>query len=278
MMYPGRSKDVDGDFVVSSQRALAGPIRDLPVGILHLGAKNRILEQDGYWRIGDLNDAWQDRVRLIPNVGKITVKLIESRLQALVACENSNGGIDYEQYFSDIGIPLVPDQTKLNSGTEFLCSMPLAFSEVMEHFDDPALTMIFEERLSKFPRERMSIKQIKEELRLDVSEMRLRQKEKGLLRRLVDMLVYDSCSKRDFRFHPDFSHWWRRASKAFAERNEITKEDFVCAIASEWNVPQSLIVKRLPTILVIMRGQSYIPRSEGGCGQFRKLIRSGVTS
>ena len=107
-------------------------------------------------------------------VGKKTIDLLETRLESLIACANSDGSIDYERYFSEIQIPLIPSGIGMASGKEFLSSLLLVFDEVAEYVDDPISSKILRERLSKPPRQRETLDQIAQCARPTVTRERIR--------------------------------------------------------------------------------------------------------
>ena len=223
--------------------------------MLHLGPKTATLRQAGFRSVGDFRDASVDGIRQIPAVGKRTADHFHRRLQALHACQEENGEIDIEKYLTMIQVPLIPNSLNLNTGEDFLASLPLVFTEVAEHIDEDITALILQERLCKLPGEQKTLEQIAQAISPPLTRERIRQKERKLLRQLVDALLNDDYSDVDIHFRPEFSYWWRSAAKALQKDDEIGAREFIELVSTEWQVPPTALVEQLPIILAVVTGQ-----------------------
>ena len=249
-------RDGGGASTVSGVWGVEGLIQELPIEILHLGAKTATLKRAGFRSVGDFQDDSVGRVQRLPAVGRRTIDLLQYRLQTLFACQGGEGGIDFERYFSEIQIPLIPSRAELSSGEEFLASLPLVFAEVADHIGDETSAQILQERLCKRPGEQRTLGQIAQSSRPPVTRERIRQKEKKLLGRLVDGLLNDNYSEFSIHFRPEFSRWWRLASEKLPANDDIGSREFVYLLSSVWDVSPASVVGQLPIVLAIITGQS----------------------
>ena len=244
---------------------MSGKIDELPIGILHLGAKTAALRQAGFRTVGDFRDERSGRIHRLPAVGKRTIDLLHQRLQALFECWDEKAGIDFEVYCSEIQVPLVPSGLKPKTGEEFLDSLPLAFAEIAEHIGDEATALILHERLCKAPGDQETLGQIARNVRPPVTRERIRQKERKILRQLVDGLLNDNYSNVVVHFRPEFSCWWRAASEALQTEEEISARDFIKSVSAVWQVSPVALVEQLPIVLAVVTGQPTMPK------EFRSL-------
>lgn len=242
-------------------------VDELSVGVLHLGVKTVLLQQEGFQTIGDLALLTRAEILRIPAMGWRTAdRLIENRL-ALFAASDAETGIDWEKYCETTGIALLPRLHRPGSGEEFLRCLPDFLNDVADNLDDELFSVILRERICQSPGRRKTLEQIASTTSPSVTREWIRQKESKLLRLLSGGLLNDNYGALDIHFRPEFSLWWKLASDYFAHLEEIDFSDFVNALSDLWGVPNDSVIAQLPIIVAIVTGEPQMS------GEFRAASR-----
>lgn len=237
----------------------------LPIGILHLGVKSRVLREEGIVTLGQLIDAYplgQGR-----GVGPTTLQLLDERLSALRSATSETGDVDWEAYCSACDIPLMPSAVRPSTGKQFIESLPEALLEIATHLPDEVYAEILRSRLSKTPASQKTLEEIAQSTRPPVTRERVRQKEQKLLRQLAGGLMWDSYGGLGIHFRPSFTSWWRSAAAQFRDKEDIGFDEFVSTLADVWQVDIPSLTEQLPIILAIVTGEPQMPSG------FRTAIR-----
>jgi len=243
------------------------PIEALPIGVLHLGIKTATLRAAGFRTIGDIREADSSALARIPLVGWITVNQLVHNRSALAAASRTGAETDWVTYCDAIGVPLLPTDTSINTGDEFLRALPMFFEAVAANLSDDVFALILRERICQAPGQQLKLEEIAAQTSPRLSRERIRQKEKKLLTQLTGGLLSDSYEGLDIHFHPRFSRWWRIASDALAGTDDIEVPAFIDILCEVWGVSHSAVMAQLPVILAIVTGE---PQMSGG---FRSATR-----
>ncbi|MGB3470562.1 MAG: hypothetical protein WBA51_07065 [Erythrobacter sp.] len=242
-------------------------VEDFPIGVLHLGVKTLTLERAGFRTIGDLANVTPDRIMRIPTVGWRTAELLTRNRLALLAASDAEAGIDWDKYCERTEIPLLPRQSRLTSGEEFLRVLPEFLDEVADSLSDEAFSAILRERICQPPDRQKTLDQIASATTPPVTRERIRQKEKKLLGQLAGGLLNDTYGVLGIHFRPEFSYWWRRAADHLSHLDEIDFSEFVNCLSAAWDVSNDAVIGQLPIILAIVTGEPLMS------GEFRTASR-----
>lgn len=233
----------------------------LPVDALCIGVKCRLLRTAGYRTIRELVSVDPGVLLRVPSVGRMTVTLALERaakLQAAVV----DGQLDWATWCYVTGVPLIPERGIANS-RELIATLPEILQQVAEHAADPIVGDIIRRRLMPAPQDRASLDEIAarhpRSNGRNVSRQRIQQLESELLRQLAGTLVRGRDLGLGVCFHPEFTDWWRRAAREFADADEISLDDFLGRLASAWDVSVAELVPQFPVICAIVTGDARLP-------------------
>lgn len=227
----------------------------LSIGVLHLGVKTAALTAAGYRFIKDISDADPDAIARVPLVGWRTVEQLVRNRIALTEATRPDTTLDWATYCSTIGVPLLPSAGVPATGAEFMNTLPFFFEEVACHLSDGTFADILRERICQPPGRQTKLEEIAARVSPPLSRERIRQKEKKLLGQLTGGLLNDSYDGLDIQFHPGFSRWWRIASDALADIDDIEVAAFVELLCDTWEVSHDAVMANLPVILAVVTGE-----------------------
>lgn len=134
-------------------------IGELPIGVLHLGTKTKVLEEAGIRTLSDIRDRDTATLLQLPSIGRRTVGELVHNHIALQNAVEPGGGICWEAYCAAVGIPLVPNRLPVN-GHEFLSELPAFLAALADVLDDKVLATILQDRISKSPTDQKTLEEI----------------------------------------------------------------------------------------------------------------------
>ena len=242
-------------------------IGELPIGVLHLGSKTKVLEEAGIRTISDIRDRGTEPLLQLPSIGPRTVGQLVHNNIALQNAVEPGGGICWEAYCAAVGIPLLPNRLPVN-GREFLSELPAFLAALADVLDDKILATILLDRITKSPTDQKTLEEIGVEAFPALTRERVRQKERKLLEQVTGGLLNDAYDGLGIHFHPGFSLWWRKAADALANVDEIDVESFVAILAKVWTVPHSAVMRQLAPLVAIVTGE---PQMSAGFRTLTKL-------
>jgi hypothetical protein len=234
-------------------------IADLPIGVLHAGVKTATVERAGFRVLSDLDAVSQAEIIRIPTVGRRTADVLFRNRDALVATAFSETSPDWDGYCAAAGVALLPSSAVLQTGRDFVASIPLFLVEVADTLADSTISSILRDRISRPSGKQTTLEEIALTTVPPLTRERIRQIEKKLLGQLTGGLLNDRYDGLDIHFRPEFSRWWRVAADSLEDLDEITYEDFLARLGHVWDVPRSLIAEHLPAILAIVTGEPQMP-------------------
>jgi len=226
----------------------------LPIGVLHLGTKTKVLEEAGIRTLSDIRDRGTETLLQLPSIGRRTVDELLHNHIALQNAVELGGGICWEAYCAAVGIPLLPNRLPVD-GHEFLSELPAFLAALANVLDDKVLATILLDRISKSPTDQKTLEEIGVDAFPALTRERVRQKERKLLEQVTGGLLNDAYDGLGIHFHPGFSFWWRKAADALANVEEIDVESFVALLAKVWTVPQAAVMRQLAPLVAIVTGE-----------------------
>lgn len=243
-----------------TQHNLGPYVSKLNLGVLHLGQKAVWLRAAGFETVEQLFRAWPIGTTQYQNVGAGTIKLIGQRLSALLEA-TSDDQVDWDRYCEAVEIPLVPDVFEIQTGEEFLASLPDVLRQIAEKLENDLDASILLNRIAKPPGKRDTLDDLAEDSSPKITRERVRQREKQLLTDLANGIMWDDYGRLVFHFRPAFSRWWRDAAAMFNNSEDISFDDFIGGLSNVWRVSRSIVMSQAPIILSIVTGDSQIPAS-----------------
>lgn len=233
----------------------------LPVDVLCIGVKGRLIRKAGYRTVGDLVSADPAKLTAIPSVGKTTIRLALERASQLASVAIDDA-IDWPAWSSAAGLPLAPGHP-VASGREMVGILPSTLDGIAAGLEDPVLRDILSLRLMARPREQASLDDIASSHPRSngktVSRQRIQQMEAHLLRQLTGTLVHGRDMGLGICIHPDFSSWWKHMAGVFAGDEELSIDDFLTRMATAWDVTVAEIIPYVPGICAIVTGSTRLP-------------------
>lgn len=236
-------------------KSAVAELRDLSIGVLHLGKKTRTLRRAGFRTVGDIENVRAGQIFRIPTVSEATAALLIRNRQALLESWSDETGIDWGRYCASIEVPLLPHHCRPASGEEFLACLPDFLSELAHSLPDKNLAVILQERICRPPGRQKTLEEISLSTTPRVTRERVRQKETKLLSQLTGGLLSDDYGGLDIHFRPEFTRWWRRAADRLSHLEEVEFEKLMEALSDAWNVPNDAVMSHLPVILAIITGE-----------------------
>jgi hypothetical protein len=229
-------------------------VDNLTIGVLHLGAKTRLLEEAGFLTLADVRDLDATLLSQIPSVGRRTVDEFVHNHNALLNAVDRDGSVNWEIYCAAVGIPLLPTRPPVNGG-EFLAGLPSFFAALADALDDRILATILLDRISKPTTSQKTLEEIGAAAVPALTRERVRQKERKLLGQITGGLLNETYEGLGIHFHPGFAFWWRKAADALADVEEIDVENFVKLLSNVWSIPQAAVMKQLPALVAVVTGE-----------------------
>jgi hypothetical protein len=247
--------------VIDPLRDCGAAIRDLPVGILHIGNKAMWLQHAGMLTVGQISAACPMGVGQLQNIGSSTIELVCDRLVALARSLREDGEIDWAHYSGLIGAALLPEGLPVTSGEAFLASLPAVVEQIAAKLDDQLEAAILLRRIARAPGEQATLDDLARLQTPKVSRERVRQKERGLLKDLARGLLWEDYGALEIHFRPEFADWWKTAAARFRNTEEITFSGFIEGLSEVWNVTPAAVLQQAPVILAIVTGDAQMPAS-----------------
>ncbi|PWW00355.1 hypothetical protein DFR52_103558 [Hoeflea marina] len=232
----------------------ANSVDDLPIGVLHLGTKTKLLEEAGFLTLRDLRDVDAASVLRIPSVGRRTADELVRNQTALRKAADQNGAIDWTTYCAALGIRLLPAQAPAD-GCELLAGLPAFLESLAENLEDNVLAAILLGRICRSPGRQKTLEEIGSAASPVLSRERVRQKERRLLLNITGGLLNDNYAALHIHFHPGFASWWQKAADALVDVEEIGVASFVELLAGVWSVPHAAVLEQLPTLVAVVTGE-----------------------
>jgi hypothetical protein len=244
------------DWKSSSVVPLTDTTRALEIGVLHLGAKAIKLREEGYGSVGSLAAASDAELLRLPAFGRSTLRKIRDSIAALGGAQLSNGDIDLELYCAEMDLYLLPGSDISSDTRSAISGLPAMLAELSSLAFDFEEQLIFDNRVSKPPRERMTLEALGERFPNKVTRERVRQREAKLLRGLAGALIFDDYGKSNFHFRREVTEPWKAAAIYFSEvSDELSLNDFVVGLEKAWGVPRTEFIDQLPLISAIITGE-----------------------
>ena len=231
----------------------------MPSGILHLGAKSKLLRKAGFQTVGQIVDAWPIANFGVRGLGNATIKVIGERLTAIADAEGATGLFDWERYSALSNIPLVPANIRPRSGVEFLQALPFALDEIAQALADRIYLIILNNRLAKLPAEQMTLDEIGRVEGVAVTRERVRQKEKRLLKELAGALIWEDFDGLGVLFRPSFTIWWKLAARHFRHQENISFNELVSGLCRVWRVSPEALMEQIPFVVAVITGDTKMP-------------------
>lgn len=247
-----------GDFsseVSGSENSRYAPIRDLSIGVLHLGPKTSTLKKAGFRTIGDLENVSTGEILRIPSIGRRTAEQVVQNFHALTEASDIETGINWDQFCASVNVPLLPRATRPETGGSFLRSIAGFITELAKVLADDTFSHILCERICQSPQNQKTLEEIGTAASPPLTRERVRQKEKKLLGQITGGLINDAYSGLGVHFRPEFSNWWRAAADRLSHYEDIDLSEFVEALSEVWCVTGDEIMPHLPVILAIVTGE-----------------------
>ena len=237
-----------------NNKEISERIRNLPIEILYLGVKEKHLLEADVRIIDDLLKRIPLRRGEIPRVGPSTENLAQKRVSLLLAAECEQGDIDFQCYFNEIGVTIIPS-FEISSAREFLSSLRDVFREIEAALRDDLLRAIFANRLCCGDDEKMTLEEIAQAYGGGITRERVRQREAKLLSSLADGLLRGFSSEPAIFFKEDYCLYWAKAAQQLESIDEISLPDLVSAVAGAWESELGEVEAVLPLILPIISGE-----------------------
>jgi hypothetical protein len=241
--------------------SLGPKVRDLPVGILHIGHKALWFRHAGMTTIGQISSAWPVGTGQIPNIGPSTIDLIGERFASVLASVRDSENLDWELYTGLIGAAFLPEQADFATGDAFLASLPSVVEQIAACLKDPLDAAILLRRIAKPPGEQETLDDLAKSQTPRVSRERVRQKERGLLKELARALIWDDYGELGIHFRSSFSARWKAAAERFRGSEEITFAGFMTGLCDVWGVSADAVIQQSPVIMAIVTGDAQMPVS-----------------
>jgi hypothetical protein len=228
--------------------------RDLPLSILQLGTKSRMLADAGLTNVRELADA---DLRRLKAIGRRTIDLVRQRLRALGEA-SSSGVVDWQRFAEAAGLPLLPKRV-VATGSELISILPAFLADLAVYLRDDSYRDILANRLTRPPQGQATLEEIAQRSNPRVSRERIRQKEEKLLSRLTEALLWGGDANLGVHFRFEFTQLWRRIPSEFDGIDEIGFDEFVGRLASVWDVSVNKLAPHLPFIVAVVTGEPQIP-------------------
>ena len=237
---------------------LSSAIKSIPLGVIHLEVEGRPLKKRGISTVGDFLELKEEELNSIKGLGKKKIQRIHDVLQAIRMNILENDEVDWVTFAKSLDIPVIPSTGTPWSGEDFLQMVPGINLEIIASCDDPMEKMIFSERLIKKNSQQKTLDALGKPF--GVTRERIRQKEAKLLSGLSNGILYNEYCKRNFRFTPEFSKFFRDAAKSFSnESDSLTFEYFITKLADVWKVKPLQILPHWAFITAILTSKAKRP-------------------
>jgi len=204
-IFSDAGADNGEDRSAASKYEFKEDVLSLGIGILHLGAKTKLLEAAGYRTVGDISSARPAELIRLPSMGRATRAKISFALKSLFEAQGDSGQVDWDRYCAEIDIPLLPAENTTMDGNTFVEMVGTTLGQLGRTLHDPILQKIISERISKPPRQRATLEEIGSSLPEPVTRERIRQREAKLLEALAAALVNDDYARLNVHFRPEFA-------------------------------------------------------------------------
>jgi hypothetical protein len=248
-------RDYFTDRIVAESLSLQ--VRALPIGVLHLGTKQRTCEEHGFTTVGQLADAWVSGSLEMKSIGGKTIDKIREGLCALSISTRDAGIVDWTAFSKCTGYAMIPAQAAPNNGTQLLEGLSGIVEAIADSLDDRIDADILIQRIVRLPKDRKTLDDIAGDHRL--SRERVRQRESALLSQIADALIWENYGSLQLHFRPEYSSFWKRAAAQFGDAEEIGFVEFLNGLCEAWQVDRVVLIAHLPVILAIVTGDPHVP-------------------
>jgi len=240
------------------ENELSSAIKSIPLSDIHLEAEGRPLKKGGISTVGDFLELKEEELHSFKGLGKKKIQRIHDVLQAIRMNILENGEVNWVTFAKSLDIPVIPSTGTPRNGEEFLQMIPRINLEIIASCDDPMEKMLFSERLIKKNSQQKTLDALGKPF--GVTRERIRQKEAKLLSGLSNGILYNEYCKRNFRFTPEFSKFFRDAAKSFSnESDSLTFEYFITKLADVWKVKPLEILPHWAFITAILTSKAKRP-------------------
>jgi hypothetical protein len=225
-----------------------------PLTELHMGTKVSIMNAHG---IHSLEDLWQDfnrGLRPMKSFGSQALKHAVSASTHILPSLDAEGFINWDYFCTHASIPHIPTHFVTTSGEQFLGLIPSVLKEVIEASADPVEKDILTHRLTKSSSEQKTLREIGSYH--GITRERIRQKETLVLAELSNSLLYGEYKNLEYRFKPDFCHYFQSAANALVDVSEITLNQFLGKLSETWDVSVSSIIVHIPFITAVLTNKA----------------------
>lgn len=222
-------------------RALSSKSRAVPILHLRLGKRGNQLEEQGISTLGELVD-WAKK-------GDASRDVME-HLDVLAECLDK-GDLSWQSYRERFAPVTVPDNYYDNP-VDFVLSFCDVITTMLEQLKPTArASRIFRERTCLGESERPTLDQLGR--RLGTFGPSVKREETVLLEELNQVLVAGDFSSVPFWIDGIWLSRFQKAASVY-ESSQHSYSEFSATLATEWNVPMSLLQKAAPALWAVFNG------------------------
>tara|TARA_B110001469_G_C9648165_1_gene329002 strand:- start:151 stop:2316 length:2166 start_codon:yes stop_codon:yes gene_type:complete len=225
-----------------------------PLTELHMGSKVATMNAFGIYSLEDLWQDFNQGLRPMKFFGLKSLSHAVSVSTHISSSLNPNGDINWGSFCDHASIPHIPMHSTTSSGEQFLELIPLVLQEVIEASADPAEKDILTHRLTKSRNEQKTLREIG--AFHGISRERIRQKESRVLAELSNSLLYGEYKNLEYRFKPDYCHYFQLAANALMGVSEITLNQFLRKLSETWSVSVSSIIVHASFITAVLTNKA----------------------
>lgn len=265
--------------------------RAVPVSALHIGEVADVFAAVGLDTLGallgriEIDPRWAQE---IPNFDSAAARQLRGRLSALSCTVGDEGDIDWETFDRNCGAPpegpepdetaseilareatdvdryplrageLVPSQDVVN-GHEFLAAFPEVIAALIRTREHEVDRLILTERLNKRPNERKTLDQLAAATPGRLTRERVRQREKMLLEKLANALLFDRCKRLGLNFRGSFARYWKLGADKFGQKQVVHFDEFIQGLCESWDVRPEEVFPHLPLVTSVLTSKATIP-------------------
>ncbi|WP_156455876.1 MULTISPECIES: hypothetical protein [Stenotrophomonas] len=254
----------------------------ISLDVLRIGEIERRLKDSNINSLGDL----LSRIAITPGFLNKKTKLehheihvLRHRLLLIESLLDEDGNVDWEK-FQEIELfdiaPSIKDnehhkpircdslatffpRQPIADGHSFLSSIPEVLTAFISSRGSDIDTLILENRVLKYPEERMTLEGVATASFSKVTRERVRQREKKMLSSLSDLFSGSPKNASKLALRADFIDYWHRARDHFPAEGEVSLYDFVHGLHCVWDVPHSTVLANLPLILAVLTSKASLP-------------------
>ncbi len=228
----------------------------LDLEAIHLGTQVPKLKSIGVNDVGALLKVLRTGLPQIWSLGRKSQEKINNAVKALKKSLNRNGDVDWHQFASACGHPVIPSPSvEIPDGNAFLSILPEVTSTVARDCFDKVESAALQERLNQ--QNATTLETLGQQFGL--TRERIRQKQMIVLNSISAALLDGNYADMGFRFSEQFSSYWRRAASHFGEIESLGFHDFIDGLAAAWKVDSSQLLPHIPLIYCVLTKESSLP-------------------